>query len=119
MKYCCKSFLHHLGIYIEEFGPQTVQITHMPVILGRRVDPGVIEELIDDLGSLAKRKDAIITRMACRASPKAGDTISVSEGTSLLSSLYEHQLTWTCPHGRPVMLFFSVDKLGKLFHRHE
>jgi len=115
--------LENLGITIDDFGPQAVVVTHVPVILGRRMDPSIIEEIAEDLASsdrphlLDRQKDSIITRMACKASPRAGDTISFVEAKQLVRDLYTHQLTWTCPHGRPVMTLLSHEALAKMFKR--
>lgn len=114
--------LASFGIIVEDFGPQTLQITHLPIILGRRVEPSIIEDVIEDIvagssASLDRKKDIILQRMACKASPRAGDTILFQEAATLIEHLYTHQLTWTCPHGRPVMVLVSVDSLAKMFHR--
>ena len=56
--------------------------------------------------------------MSCRASVKAGDTMTIPQIKNLLKKLTECTLPYTCPHGRAIVIKISADELEKKFLRH-
>jgi DNA mismatch repair protein MutL len=54
--------------------------------------------------------------LACQAAIKNGMPLSESEIVELLSEWYKCPRNDTCPHGRPIALSFSKDKLFDMFH---
>jgi DNA mismatch repair protein MutL len=54
--------------------------------------------------------------VACQAAIKDGMPLSEAEIIELLSAWNNTPRKDTCPHGRPISLFFSHDKLFKMFH---
>jgi len=116
-----KNYLQQIGFLLEEFGENTFLIKTVPSVFGRLQAK---ELLFDILGQLREGKnkfeqiqEEIITRMACRASVKAGDVISIPEIQRLLEELSKTKLPYTCPHGRAVLIKVTVDELEKKFKR--
>ena len=62
-------------------------------------------------------QEEIITRMACRASIKAGDEVSLPEISNLLKELELTKLPYTCPHGRSIFIKVEKEELEKKFRR--
>ena len=58
-----------------------------------------------------------IASKSCRASVKAGDTMSYTLMKELVSSLKKCEVPYTCPHGRPTMIRFTIRELEKMFKR--
>ena len=58
-----------------------------------------------------------LTYLACRSAVKAGDYLSPEERRSLLQSLSDCEVEYTCPHGRPVTIELPVHELEKMFKR--
>jgi DNA mismatch repair protein MutL len=54
--------------------------------------------------------------VACQAAVKDGMPLSESEIIELLSEWSKCPRNDTCPHGRPIALTFSKDKLFQMFH---
>ena len=62
-------------------------------------------------------QEEIITRMACRASVKAGDTVSIPHLQKMLAELSQCHLPYHCPHGRAIFITMPVSELDKKFQR--
>lgn len=54
--------------------------------------------------------------VACQAAIKDGMPLSEGEITDLLAAWYNCPRNSTCPHGRPISLSFSKEKLFQMFH---
>ena len=52
-----------------------------------------------------------------RRTDRAGDLLSPSEATALLRALDEADFAGHCPHGRPVVLRYSVKDIQRAFKR--
>ena len=55
--------------------------------------------------------------VACHASVRAGDRLSMPEMQALLEQLSRCDLRQTCPHGRPTMIHLSHTQLAREFGR--
>jgi len=113
--------LNDLGITAEEFGQNSFRVTAYPALLGNisiaQIVKAVIEELeIEKNIEIEKKRDKII-RSACRASIKAGDSVSPLESKKLISDLFKCKQPFTCPHGRPTAYKLSLNELEKHFKR--
>ena len=113
--------LQQLGFQLENFGENTYLLKTIPSVFGRMQPKELLFEVLDNLkqgrNKMERVQEEIITRMACRASIKAGDIITVSEIQQLLDELANCSLPYTCPHGRSIMIKVTVDELEKKFKR--
>ncbi|MDV0446497.1 DNA mismatch repair protein MutL [Methanosarcinaceae archaeon Ag5] len=115
--------LEDVGFGISEFGDNSYAISFVPLIFGRMEDVSVISELISDILSFGKVKDAsgarenIIKRMACRAAIKAGAGCTMAQMENLIAQLKMTENPYSCPHGRPSILVFSKKEIEKMFER--
>ena len=55
--------------------------------------------------------------MACKASVKGGDEVSIKEMETVLDELLELENPYHCPHGRPTMFSMSRMELERKFKR--
>ena len=79
-----------------------------------------IAEELAELGettALAARLDAIIARLACHGSIRAGRRLGTAEMDRLLRDMEATPRAATCSHGRPTFLKLSRAEIEKLFHR--
>lgn len=112
-----------LGLKIEHFGGQTYLVQSVPADLPRMNPSAVVADLLDDFEALGKigevevLRDRIITRMACRAAVKAGQSMHLSEMRQLIQDITHARLGFTCPHGRPTMILLTRDQLDRQFKR--
>lgn len=118
-----KSILADLGLFLEEFGYHTYMIRSHPVWFPKGEEESLIREIVDYLMQHKKRPEWITIRekvaimMACKAAIKANQYLSKQEMESLLEQLRNCSNPFTCPHGRPITVFFSKYELEKMFKR--
>jgi DNA mismatch repair protein MutL len=110
------------GFVVEPFGPQTWAIRTVPVTLGRSIDPGEVREIIAELIAPGFPKEADAAErlrriVACRGAVKAGAACTREQCERLIRQLRNAENPFTCPHGRPTMVFFTKKKLDELFQR--
>jgi DNA mismatch repair protein MutL len=113
--------LQTLGFFLEEFGGNSFVLKTVPSLFGRLQPKDLLHSVLDKLkegkSKLEEIQEEIITRMACRASVKAGDTMTIPEIQKLLEELSNCKLPYTCPHGRAVLIKVPVEELEKKFKR--
>ncbi len=110
--------LASLGFIVEPFGGGTFVLKSVPLLFGRLQPKELFYLLLEEgAGDLLERKEDIITRMACRASVKAGDSLTIPEIQKLLAELARCELPYTCPHGRAILIKMTADELEKKFKR--
>ena len=73
-------------------------------------------DALDD-GRPAEDGDRAAATLACHASVRAGMTLAAEEQRALIRQLEAAEQPRTCPHGRPTMIHFSADALGRGFNR--
>jgi len=116
------AFINELGIIIEEFGRNSFRITAYPTLLGDASIEQVIMVVLSNIENnrankgIEQVKDKIV-RSACRASIKAGDSVTFAEAEKLVNDLFKCKLPFTCPHGRPLIYKISFKELEKFFKR--
>ena len=115
--------LNRLGIEIEPFGPNIFKVETLPSFL-KTDDPSAwLDQVIEELSSLSTKssslrlsEDAIAT-IACRASVKSNDALSIPEMQALLKDLFACEMPYCCPHGRPTLVQISTNELERKFGR--
>ena len=115
--------LARLGLVIEAFGGDAVAVREIPAALGE-VDAGaLLADIVDELRDLAHsdaleaRLDAILSRMACHGSVRAGRAMRVDEMNALLREMERTPHSGQCNHGRPTWVQLSRADLERLFER--
>ena len=117
------NILKEMNFDIEEFGINTFIIRSHPTWLPRGNEEVAIRKIIDLIVEKEKNfdrlkfNDRIAMTVACKASVKANDNISKEEMEELINRLRKTNNPYTCPHGRPTIIFYSNYELEKLFKR--
>ncbi|MDE7546514.1 DNA mismatch repair endonuclease MutL [Acetobacter fabarum] len=120
--------LERLGVEIEEFGGGSILVRALPAMLGKSDAASLLRDLADELeaddngapdemASLDGKLDAVIARMACHGSIRAGRRLAPEEMNALLRQMEATPRAGTCSHGRPTWLKLSRNDLEKLFGR--
>jgi DNA mismatch repair protein MutL len=112
------------GFEVEPFGPETYLVRSVPSYRGRRGRPELLPGLLDELaeGGRPTTTDGLRERtaatIACHAAIRAGDTVAPEELRRVLEELYAlPESSYSCPHGRPILLRFSRSRLDRWFLR--
>jgi DNA mismatch repair protein MutL len=112
-----------LGLEIESFGPGAVLVRSLPAALGAPEPGPLIRDIADELAdqeettALSSRLDAVIARMACHGSIRAGRRLARAEMDALLRQMEATPRAATCSHGRPTFLKLSKVEIEGLFGR--
>jgi DNA mismatch repair protein MutL len=115
--------LARLGLEIEPFGPGAVMVRALPAALGSPEPGPLLRDLADELEefdeatALNARLDAVIARLACHGSIRAGRRLNGAEMDALLRRMEATPRAATCSHGRPTFLKLSKAEIEKLFGR--
>ncbi|TES50128.1 DNA mismatch repair endonuclease MutL [Halalkalibacterium halodurans] len=114
--------LKQVGLFFEEFGPQTFMIRQHPTWFPKGLEEETIREMIDQLMEKRKvdikklREEAAIL-MSCKAAIKANRHLRHDEMYALLEALRKSSDPFTCPHGRPIIVQITTYEMEKMFKR--
>ncbi|EDL62598.1 DNA mismatch repair endonuclease MutL, partial [Bacillus sp. SG-1] len=117
-----KDELEKVGVFLEEFGHNSFIIRSHPQWLPAGQEGELIDEMIEQLLNMKKvdikklREEAAIM-MSCKASIKANQYLKNEEIQALLDELRRSEDPFTCPHGRPIIIHYSVYEMEKMFKR--
>jgi DNA mismatch repair protein MutL len=116
-------WIREMGLDVEGFGVDTIVVRSIPAMLSHLSVKEMISDVVQQLkeenqtSSLAGKKDKIMMAWACRAAIKANCVLSPDEALTLCRELDETPFPLTCPHGRPVIISFSLTEVERLFKR--
>jgi DNA mismatch repair protein MutL len=113
--------LTQMGFGIKLFSGSTVVLDGVPVDLKPGRETTILTEIVEDF----KRdndlhltpREKLCKTYACKAAVKAGDYLTEEEMESLLDQLFEAEVPYVCPHGRPVLVKIPLLELDKRFGR--
>lgn len=114
--------LESIGIKTEEFSSNTFIIRSHPTWFVSGYEKEALEKIFNVIATTeAFSKEKFIEKtaitLACRMSIKANDYINLDDMKYLLTTLRKCQNPFTCPHGRPTIISYSIYDLEKLFKR--
>ena len=101
-----------------DFQPNFISCTQLPLELATKDYVGTIQQIIEELLTCenASFSKEATKSLACQAAIKNGMSLSEAEIVDLVVEWLGCPRNDTCPHGRPVSLTYSKDKLFELFH---
>ena len=111
------------GLELEAFGAGAVLVRALPAVLGTADAGPLLRDLANELSdmgettALAARLDAVIARMACHGSIRAGRRLTLAEADALLRRMEATPRAATCSHGRPTFLRLSRAEIERMFGR--
>jgi DNA mismatch repair protein MutL len=115
--------LRGIGFELEPFGGDSFVVRGVPSSLAQKDYAQSLRDIIDELVEvsvtrhLLPRQEQVLITAACKMAVKAGDPMSPSEMSALVSELLRTSNPFTCPHGRPIILSLSNWELDKKFRR--
>lgn len=117
-----QDILTDLGYHVELGGPDQLRIDGMPADLvvskGEEVLQHVFTLLHDSqIPTKAELRHEMLAYASCRGAIKSGHTLNMYQMSTLLEDLFNTDKPYVCPHGRPTIIRFTPEELGKLFLR--
>ncbi|MGQ9661973.1 MAG: DNA mismatch repair endonuclease MutL [Kiritimatiellia bacterium] len=112
-----------MGFGIAEFGGDTFVLDAVPACFaGLKFETFLTElarhfEQAGARGAKGRWQEEAIAQAACKAAVRARDRLSLREIEQLVIDLASTEMPYTCPHGRPTLIFTSFRDLDRKFGR--
>jgi DNA mismatch repair protein MutL len=117
------SELQRNGFEVEPFGTRTIAVKLAPAGLEASQLEHMLHELLDQLAREEQRinlesvRTRIAASIACHAAIKVNMPLERNKMEWLLAELAKTDCPMTCPHGRPVVLRYSLKDIQRAFKR--
>jgi DNA mismatch repair protein MutL len=111
------------GFEVEPFGQRTVAVKTAPADIRTEDVEKLLLEILDGVGrearsvSLEGLRTKIAASVSCHAAIKINMALDRTKMEWLLRELARTECPMTCPHGRPVVLKYSLKEIQKAFKR--
>ncbi|MHB1021745.1 MAG: DNA mismatch repair endonuclease MutL [Acidobacteriaceae bacterium] len=115
--------LERNGFEAEPFGPRTLAVKAAPVGLEGRELERMLEEVLavvereKQAENLETMRTRIAASIACHAAIKINTPLEPSKINWLLAELAKTEHPTSCPHGRPIVLRYSLRDIQRAFQR--
>ena len=117
--------LESLGLVLESFGPGALLVREVPAALAGGRIKALVQDVADALAEwgqgasspLEERLDAVLSRMSCHGSVRAGRRMKPEEMNALLREMEATPLSGQCNHGRPTYVELKLADIERLFGR--
>ena len=111
-----------LGFQVDQGGPTSLRIDGHPVDIIESKVPEILQYVFSYMHdhqspSAAQLRHEMLAYASCRGAIKAGHNLNLVQIDALLNDLFTTDKPYVCPHGRPTIIKFTPDELGKLFLR--
>lgn len=114
--------LEHIGFQLD-FQETSVVVNAVPQVLVKQMNTRSLAELLteltapESLGHSETWEEHALANVACKAAIKANYFLTVSEMREMLSQLAQTKAPYSCCHGRPTTVRFSLGVLEREFGR--
>jgi DNA mismatch repair protein MutL len=111
------------GFEVEPMGPRSVAIQAVPAGVAGPDAEKLLTEILDGIErenaaiSIETLQAKIAASTACHAAIKVNMPLDQTKMEWLLGELAKTDCPMSCPHGRPVVLRYSVKEIERAFHR--
>ncbi len=121
-----KELDERVGIGLEHFGGGTFILRAWPQVLTSDWSKADFKEAIEQMLSVLEHEaeptleelaKTLAARVACEGAVVKNQSLRLEEMQELVRQLKRAQNPYSCPHGRPVVLVYSLEELEKKFGR--
>lgn len=115
--------LAEMGYDLEDFGGDALLVRSVPAAVAETAPVEVLRSVIADLAewdtptALDRRREHARISVACHAAAKAGRRMNLPEMQTLVDDLMHSAAPAVCPHGDPIIVSFSLERLDREFKR--
>ncbi|MDI6773987.1 MAG: DNA mismatch repair endonuclease MutL [Verrucomicrobiota bacterium] len=115
--------LREMGFGLSEFGGDAFLVDALPTCLAEGSARAILIEIARSLevagprGGKGRWQEEAIAQAACKSAFKARDKLNLAEIEKLVVDLALAEMPYTCPHGRPTLIFTSFHELNRRFGR--
>jgi DNA mismatch repair protein MutL len=111
------------GIEVEHYGRDSFAIKTLPTLLSNADPSLLLRDIAEELAEMERSqwiedlRDHVFARMACHSVIRGQRHMAIVEIQALLKEMDQVDFSLHCPHGRPVMIAWSLYEIHKRFHR--
>ncbi len=115
--------LEAIGFKLESAESQRLLVHAVPSVLVKQMNAHSLHELLleitsaESLGHTETWEERALANVACKAAIKANYFLTVSEMREMIEQLEQTRAPYSCCHGRPTMVHFSLPALAHEFER--
>ena len=115
--------LEQIGFILEILDNNTLVVRAVPNVLVKQMNARSLRDLLADLtapenpGHTETWEEHALANVACKAAIKANYFLTVSEMREMIEQLERTNAPYSCCHGRPTMVHFSLSALEHEFGR--
>ncbi len=112
-----------IGFVLEDFSDNSVIVRSIPYYLAHCDIESKLSDMAEEIESYSykasdlKKRNEILIKNACHNAVRGAENLSKEEVFALLKDLYECDIPFTCPHGRPTIGKVSEKYFMKVFER--
>lgn len=117
-----KAILLDLGFDADLGGPKQIKINALPIDIVESKAEEILRFIFSFLHeqqspTKAQLRHEMLAYASCRGAIKAGHNLNMYQISVLIEDLFNTDKPFVCPHGRPTIIKFTPEELGKLFLR--
>ncbi len=115
--------LEQIGFSLEILEDSSLQVRAVPNVLVKEMNARSLHDLLieltatDQQGHSETWEEHALANVACKAAIKANYFLTVSEMREMIEQLERTNAPYSCCHGRPTMVHFSLSALEREFGR--
>jgi len=115
--------LERIGFSMEITDHRTLTMHAVPSVLVKQISARSLHELLvnltaeENLGHTETWEERALANVACKAAIKANYFLTASEMREMIEQLEQTNAPYSCCHGRPTMVHFSLSALEHEFGR--
>src|SRR6266487_1641762 len=115
--------LESIGFTLEIAEDQKLLVRAVPSVLVKQMNAHSLHELLlettapESLGHTETWEERALANVACKAAIKANYFLTVSEMREMIEQLEQTRAPYSCCHGRPTMIHFTLPALAHEFER--
>ncbi|MEO0573869.1 MAG: DNA mismatch repair endonuclease MutL [Pseudomonadota bacterium] len=115
--------LQHMGLIVEQAGPEALVLREIPSLLSTQNAAQLLRDVLSDFAEHGTSErtesvtDEMLSTLACHTSVRANRILTLAEMNALLRDMERTERSDQCNHGRPTWTQLSMKALDGLFLR--
>ena len=106
------------GYGIEFLKDNELIFRKVPQMIAKVNPKEILADILENIdGQLDRLEEKILITTACKASVKAGQKLSTWQMQEIVKKWRTTKMPYTCPHGRPIVKFFTHKEIAGFFQR--
>lgn len=106
------------GYGIEFLKDNELIFKKVPQMIAKVNPKEILADILENIdGNLDRLEEKILITTSCKASVKAGQKLSTWQMQEIVKKWRTTKMPYTCPHGRPIVKFFTHKEIAGFFQR--